>query len=91
MIKRFRIRYGLGGGLSSTIDEFVHPYDSLEDAEDDAYESACEVYESYGHATGRRSIDEIMRDELVTEQEAEEIWIEDRERWLVYSATEVDE
>lgn len=86
---KYKIRYGLGGGLARTVTEEIVEASNLDAAIEWAYESACEAYESYSYATGQRSVDEIMSSDGVGEEEAEEIWSEDRERWLVYGAVEV--
>lgn len=39
---------------------------------------------------GFRSIDDIMNDDSVDEERAEEIWREERENWLEYSADEIN-
>lgn len=78
------IGWGLGGSFGGIQNYEVIEADSLEEAEKEAYYSACEEYEMYSnHFT---QIDEIMNEEGVDEQEAVEIYEEERESWLEYSA-----
>jgi len=81
------IGYGLGGGFGGARNFEVIQADNLEQAEEWAYESACGQYESYSGSNGLRSINEIMdEDDIEDEDEAEEIYKEERESWLDYSA-----
>jgi hypothetical protein len=81
------IGYGLGGGFGGARNFEVIQADSLEDAEKWALESACEYYESYAGSNGLREIGEIMEeDEIEDEDEAWQIYEEERESWLDYSA-----
>lgn len=83
---KYQIRANLAGGfggcrLQDWEDCWV---ESGEQAEQAAYEMACEVYDSYDGMHGLRSISDIMEEDEVEEDEAEEIWMEERDGWLSY-------
>lgn len=81
------IGYGLGGGFGGARNFEVIQADSLEDAEKWAWESACEEYENYAGSNGLRDVGEIMEeDEIEDEEEALQVYEEERENWLDYSA-----
>ena len=81
------IGYGLGGGFGGARNFEVIQVDSLEDAEKWAWESACEDYENYAGSNGLRDVSEIMEeDEIEDEDEALQVYEEERENWLDYSA-----
>ncbi len=81
------IGYGLGGGFGGIQDFEVIQADNLEEAENYAFESACEVYEGYVGMYGLRDISEIMEeDEIEDEEEAIQVYEEERDNWLEYSA-----
>jgi hypothetical protein len=76
--------YGLGGGFGGARNSkaFVG---SKEDAEMEAWRSACEEYESYDGLHGLRSVSDIMEEDgIEDEEEAEEIYNEEKEGWLEY-------
>lgn len=80
------IGYGLGGGFGGQRNFEVIEADNEEQAEKVAYESACEEYESYVGMYGLRDISQIMEEEEVEdEDEALQIFEEERESWLDYS------
>ena len=80
------IGHGLSGGFGGARNFEVIQADSLEDAEKWAWESACEEYESYAGSYGLRDIMDIIKEDGVEEDEAEEIFNEEREGWLDYIA-----
>ena len=89
---KFRIRYGLGGGFGGCENvewEEIEDED-LDEANEIAWQSACEEYDSMIGLHGIRDIDEIMEeDDCEDEEEAEEILNEDRESWIEYEAEEI--
>lgn len=87
---KFEIRYGLGGGFGGCENKDWEPIeaDSLEEAENEAYEQACQEYEMYEGMHGLRSAYQIMEEDGLDEDEAEEEWREERESWLDYEARE---
>lgn len=81
------IGYGLGGGFGGARNYEVIQVDTQEDADKWAWENACEEYERYAGSNGLRSVDEIMEeDDIEDEDEALQVYEEERERWLDYSA-----
>jgi len=80
------IGWGLSGGFGGIHNYEVIEASSLEEAEKDAYQRALDEYENYSGYHGLRSIDDIMEEDGVEEEEAEEIYNEEREGWLDYVA-----
>lgn len=88
---KFKIRYALGGGFGGCENmewEEIEAED-LDEANDIAYENACDEYESYAGMHGIRDIPEIMEEEGVDEEEAQDVFMEDRESWIEYEAEEI--
>jgi hypothetical protein len=88
---KYKIKYGLAGGFGGANNEEIIDVETQEEAEKYAYEVCCEYYESYVGAYGLRDFDEIMEDDGVGEDEAWEIFNEERESWLEYSAEPYNE
>lgn len=82
---KFKITYGLGGGFNTEDCEEVEAKD-LAAASMLAWEMACQTYDSYAGLHGLRDAGQIMEEDGVDEEEAEEIFREEREGWLDYSA-----
>ena len=83
----FIIGSGLGGSFGGQRSFEVIEANSLEDAEKWALENACDEYESYAGMYGLRDLSQIMEeDEIENEDEAIEVYEEERENWLDYSA-----
>lgn len=80
------IGWGLSGGFGGIHNYEVIQAPSLEEAEKDAYQRSIEEYESYSGYHGLRSVDDIIEEDGVDEEEAEEIYNEEREGWLDYIA-----
>lgn len=80
------IGWGLSGGFGGIRDYEVIMADSLEEADKEAYQRAIQEYEQYEGMHGLRSVDDIMEDDDVDYDEAEEIYNEEREGWIDYSA-----
>lgn len=80
----YKIYSGLAGGFGGATLRCVENFDTVEEAEDFAYECACEEYDSMAGLHGLRSLQDIMEEEGATEDEAEEYYNEDRESWLDY-------
>ena len=82
---RFKITYGLGGGFNSEYEDIIEAAD--EDAAIIiAWEMACEEYDQYAGMHGLRSVEDIMEEDGVDEEDAEAVYAEERESWLDYSA-----
>ena len=88
---KFLVMYALGGGFGGTemVDGEILEFDSFVEAEDYAFEMACQEYDSYAGLYGLRDINEIMEEEEVDEDEAESIYNNDRESWVDYLVEEV--
>ena len=83
-IRKWKIYAGLGGGFGNAkyIRTFTGPKDQ---AEKEAYYAAIEEYESYEGLHGLRTVDEIMEeDEIEDQDEAEQVYNDERESWLEY-------
>lgn len=84
--QKFQIRYGLGGGFGGCRHNEWEDCDA--DTEDEAgleaWEAAKDEYESYVGLHGLRDYGQIMEEDGVDEEEAEEIYIEEMEGWLDY-------
>ena len=55
-----------------------------EEAEKEAYYSAIEKYESYDGLHGLRTVDDIMEEDEIDQDEAEQVYNDERESWLEY-------
>lgn len=90
-LKNYNIYAGLGGSFGGA--KYVGTLNNVtsEVASDVAFESAIEEYESYEGYHGLRDVGDIMEEEGVDEQEAYDIYIEERESWLDYYAVPTDE
>ena len=88
-MKKYEIYAGLGGGFGGAQYIGVLEFESVEEAEEYAYEEACQIYESYDGCHGLMSIEDIMEEEECDEEEAGEIWIDQRENWLSYYVEEL--
>lgn len=89
-VKKWVIFQGMGGGFGGA------RFDSFEtctakEAMDIAYDLACQTYEGYEGCHGIRSQSDIMEEEDVTSEEADEIANEERESWISYYIEEYDE
>ena len=82
---KFTITYGLNGGFNTETEEIID-VDSIADANQHAWELACNEYDQFAGGNGLRDTTEIMIEDDVDEIEAEEIFNEEREGWLNYSA-----
>lgn len=80
------IGWGLSGGFGGIRNYEVIMADSLEEADKEAYQRAIQEYEQYEGMYGLRSVDDIMEEDEVDYDEAEEIYNEEREGWIDYSA-----
>lgn len=87
---KYVITYGLGGGFNTSQSEVIEASSEAE-ASKYAYEKACEEYENYVGMHGLRTTEEIIEEDGVDEEEAEEIYSDERESWLNYHAEPYDE
>ena len=81
-MSKFQIAYGLGGEWEDC------DATNLSDAEQLAYELACEEYQMYEGLRGLRTLENIM-EETIDEREAEYILEEEMESWIDYKVREV--
>lgn len=80
----YRVYAGLGGGFGGAKYIATLINYTREEAETYAWECACEIYESYAGLHGLRDVIQIMDEEDLSEDEAFEIFQEERESWLDY-------
>lgn len=80
------IGFGLGGGFGG-IDKYqvVHAVSQAE-AEREAFNLACEEYDSYDGMYGLRTVEEIMEEDELNREDAVNSWRDERDSWLDYSA-----
>lgn len=90
-LKDYNIYAGLGGSFGGA--KYIGTLNgvTLETASKVAFESAIEEYESYEGYHGLRDIGDIMEEEGVDEQEAYDIYNEERESWIDYYAIPTEE
>lgn len=89
-ITKWFISYGLGGGFGGANNFEVIDAAHEDEANHYAWVKACEDYDSYAGMHGLRTTDEIMEEDDVDEETAEQIYDEERESWLDYSAEPYD-
>ena len=75
---KFQISYGVGGGYNDISTEVIES-DSLNSAQQDAYDAAVQVFDSYG----------IYEDELGDGEWNDEEYQDCLESWIDYSAVEI--
>ena len=85
----WKIRYGLGGGFGGLGDWETIEAKSYNDALNEAHDRAVELYSSYSGLHGIRSIEDIMEEDGVTEDEANASLEEECESWIDYEAEEI--
>lgn len=81
---KYSIFVGLGGSFGGARFADAMEFDSQEAAEQDAYELACEHYGNYVGMYSLREVGDIMEEDGVDEDEAWEIYQEERESWITY-------
>ena len=83
---KYEMRAALGGGFGGCENaEWEDCFsDTEEDASNEAFEEACNVYEMYDGLHGLRSVDMIMEEDDLSMEDAEFAWMEERESWLDY-------
>ena len=82
----YQIRYGLSGGFGGCQRKEWEDCDSETEnkAVQEAWERACEEYDSYAGLHGLRDTEQIIEEDGVSAEEAQEIYVEEREGWLDY-------
>ncbi len=72
------IGYGLGGGFGGAINFEVIQVDNQEQADNFAWENACEEYESYAGMHGLRSVEDIMQEDEIEFSEVQIKYLESK-------------
>lgn len=86
----YNIYAGLGGGFGGAQYDYTCNCESKEEAEDLAYDAAINVYELYEGSHGLLDYSDC-REVSSSDEEAEEMYNEERESWLEYYAVPTDE
>lgn len=90
---KWKIYYasGIGGDRVDMKDgpDEIEEFSTRDEAIKYAWEKACEEYDNYAGLHGIRDVDEIMDEEGVDEDEAWEIYREERENSVDYDAKPV--
>jgi len=91
-MKKFRIRGALGGGFGGCENKEWKEIKAkdIDDAFSQAWLLACEEYDSYAGLHGLRDVEQIIEEDGASEDEAQEIYIEERESWIDYEAEEIE-
>jgi len=74
---------GLGGGFGGATEMGIWK-GSKEDAEREAYQKSIEEYDSYEGSNGLRTMEEIMEEDDLDEDDAQMTYNDERESWLDY-------
>lgn len=89
---KYKIFTGLGGGFGGATEHIIEEFENLEDAEEYAWEEACEEYESYGGMHGLFNREEALEEYSdLTEEDLDAMYDEDRENWIEYWAELVED
>jgi len=83
---KFRVRGALGGGFGGCKNKDWEEVDCQDEdeASEIAYQIAIEEYEMYEGRPGIRSVSDIMEEDDLDEEEAEQVYYDGRESWLDY-------
>lgn len=85
-MSKFEIHYSIGGGYNVKTTETIEA-DSLDSAEQIAYECAIQLFESYGVFDRQNPNYDY---DSIREEDYQEEYNEEFERWVSYTAEEVD-
>ena len=75
-MKKFEIFAGLGGGFGGLKSYGVYEFNNQQEAEDYAYELACNEYERYSNRFP--SVEKIQ------------VWLDTRDSWVTYKVKEIE-
>lgn len=95
IVMEFKIYAGLNGGFGGADYCYTAEFDNIDQAEQAAYEEAIQEYESYEGLHGILSYEELKEElekeflEELSEEEATEYYLEERDGWLDYYVKEV--
>lgn len=88
-MKKFKVCYGIDV-ISTTWDEEILEFKNITEAEDYAYDMAVQMYDARASKDdGFRSVETIMDEENLTEQEAVEEYESERMQTIQYSAEDL--
>jgi hypothetical protein len=88
---KFKIQWGLGGGFGGVSDCMIIEAESEDAAIIEAWQLACEEFDSLAGEYGLRTVEEIMETEGYSKEDAQMEYNDERESWLDYSAEETDD
>lgn len=91
---KFKVWAALGGGFGGCemSEPQVMDFPSKKEAEEAAYEMACEEYDQYDGLHGLRSVEQIQEeDEIEDYDEAYEVWCDERESWLDWKIEKIED
>lgn len=88
---KFKIQWGLGGGFGGLGECEIIEAENEDAASVEAWQNACEEYDSMVGMHGLRSVEEIMEEEGFSEYDAQMTYADERESWLDYFVEEVVE
>lgn len=81
---KFLITYGVGGGYNDITKEVIEA-ENLDSANQDAYEASIQVFDGYSICEEHNDTDDL------SEEEYQELYHEELERWCSYHAEPVDD
>lgn len=102
-MKQYNIYAGLGGSFGGANYQYTGLYETQEEAEEDAFQAACEDYEQYEGLHGlpdwEDAVEAYCSDQGINQedfddevlQEVEEYYDDAREDWLCYYVVPTDE
>ena len=90
-MNKYIIQFGISGGFNNSDNYKVILAENEEQASNKAWLESCDIYEQYLGYGGLRDIYEIMEDEDCSEEDAIEIFNDERESWIDYMVYEYSE
>jgi hypothetical protein len=95
-MSKYKIYYGLGGSFGGAKYNSTEEFDSYEEAMNYAYDQAVEEYERYSGRNGLQSylqVKEVLIEEYgdMDDEEIDQAYEEEMERWLSYKAELVED
>jgi hypothetical protein len=94
---KYNLYAGLSGGFGGATYMGTYEFNTIEEATNEAYLLACEVYESYEGCHGILSWEECEAEllengeDFVDEEDVNLYYMEEKEGWLSYYAIPADE
>lgn len=87
-MNKYIIQYGIAGGFNDSDRYMVILAEDIDQANYKAFCESCAVYEEYIGCGGLRDIFQIMEDEDCSEEDALDIFSDEREGWIDYMVHE---